>query len=66
MNNQNKLPLNIRIALGVFAAPSLVLAYMIIVMAMNGQHQQVDYFEWVYSLIGIVSMYVAITGKRLL
>ena len=64
-NKKIKLPLNIRIFLGIFALPSLFLAYMIGVMAVNGDYQKIDYFEWVYSLIGFVAIYIAITGKRL-
>jgi hypothetical protein len=65
MSNKNELSSNIRILLGVFAIPSLFLAYMIAVMAINGDYQKVDYFEWIYSLIGILAFYIAITGKRL-
>ena len=64
-DKKTKLSYNIRILLGVFAIPSLILAYMIGVMAVNGDYQKVDYFEWFYSLIGILAIYIAITGKRL-
>lgn len=60
-----KLSVNIRIMLGVFSMPSLFLAYMIGAMAINGEYQEIDYFEWIYSLIGILAIYIAITGKRL-
>jgi hypothetical protein len=59
------LPSSVRIVLGIFAIPSLFLAYMIAVMSLNGDYQEVDYFEWVYSLIGLLAIYIAITGKRL-
>jgi len=64
-DQKTKLPSNVRILLGVFAIPSLFLAYMICSMAVNGDYQEIDYFEWVYSLIGILALYIAITGKRL-
>ena len=64
-DKKTKLPSNIRILLGAFAIPSLFLAYMIGVMAVNGDYQKIDYFEWLYSLIGILAIYIAITGKRL-
>jgi hypothetical protein len=60
-----KLSSKIRILIGIFAIPSLILAYMVGVMALNGDYQKVDYFEWFYSLIGILAIYIAITGKRL-
>ncbi|WP_019030078.1 hypothetical protein [Colwellia piezophila] len=60
-----KLPFNVRLLIGVFAIPSLYLAYMIGVMAVNGDYQKIDYIEWVYSFIGFVAVYVAVTGKRL-
>ena len=63
---KTKLTSNVRILLGVLAIPSLFLAYMIGVLAVNGDYQKIDYFEWVYSLIGILAIYIAITGKRLL
>lgn len=64
-DKKKQLSSTIRILLGIFAIPSLMLAYMIAVMAVNGDYQSVDYFEWFYSLIGILAMYIAITGKRL-
>ena len=53
-NKSAKLPLNIRLLLGFFSIPSLFLAYMIGVMAINGDYQEIDYFEWVYSLVGFL------------
>lgn len=64
-DQKTKLPTNIRIVLGVFAIPSLFLAYMVGSMTISGDFQEIDYFEWVYSLIGILALYIAITGKRL-
>lgn len=64
-DKKTKLPSTIRIILCVFAIPSLFLAYLIVEMAMNGDYQEIDYFEWFYSLIGILAIYIAITGKRL-
>ena len=64
-NKKIKLSFIVRVVLGVFAIPSLFLAYMIGVMAVNGDFQKIDYFEWVYSLIGFVAIYIAISGKRL-
>jgi len=65
INKKPKLPNNIRILIGIVAIPSLYLAYMIIVMTLNGNFEQVDYFEWVYALIGFLASYIAITGKRI-
>ncbi|MFT6267141.1 MAG: hypothetical protein ACJAWS_003308 [Oleiphilaceae bacterium] len=63
-NKKTKLSTNVRILLGVFAIPSLILAYMIGVIVVSGDYHQIDYFEWFYSLIGILAIYIAITGKR--
>ncbi len=63
-NKSTKLPFNIRLLLGVFATPSLFLAYMVGTMALNGDYQGIDYFEWIYSLLGFFAMYIAISGKR--
>lgn len=64
-DKSTKLPTNIRILLGVFAIPSLILAHMIGSMALSGNYQEIGYFEWVYSLVGVIAMYIALTGKRL-
>jgi len=64
-NNNIKLSFNVRILLGVCSIPSLFLAYMIGVMAINGDYQEIDYFEWVYSLVGFLAIYIAISGKRI-
>ena len=63
-DKESKLPNNIRIILGILAMPSLFLAYMIGVTAMDEGFQAIDYFEWIYSFIGILAFYIAITGKR--
>ena len=60
-----KLAVHIRLLIGVFSLPSLILAYMIGMMALNGNYQEIDSFEWLYSLIGFLAAYIAITGKRL-
>ncbi|NQZ81682.1 MAG: hypothetical protein HRT52_11760 [Colwellia sp.] len=65
MNKKPKLPNNIRILIGIVAIPSLYLAYMIMVMTLNGNYKEVDYFEWVYALTGFLASYIAITGKRI-
>ena len=65
INKKPKLPNNIRILIGIVAIPSLYLAYMIMVMTLNGSYKEVDYFEWVYALTGFLASYIAITGKRI-
>lgn len=66
MTTKNKmLSIPVRILLGVVSVPSLYLAYMVGLMTFQGEAQNVDYFEWVYSLIGFIAMYMAISGKRL-
>ena len=66
VNNTDKtiLSTHIRILIGIVSIPSLILAYMIGVMTINGNFQDIGYFEWVYSLIGFFAIYIAITGKR--
>jgi len=63
-NMSDKLPSKIRLLLGVFAIPSLFLAYMVGTIAWNGDYQAIDYFEWIYSLLGFFALYIAISGKR--
>jgi hypothetical protein len=61
----DKLPTKVRILLGIFAIPSLFLAYMSSVMVLNGNYQEIEYFEWFYSLIGFLALFISVTGKRL-
>ena len=64
--NTDKTPLStpMRILIGLVSIPSLILAYMIGTMAINGDLQDIGYFEWIYSLVGFFAIYIAITGKR--
>ncbi|WP_299072166.1 hypothetical protein [uncultured Paraglaciecola sp.] len=64
MNNEPKLPLKIRILIGIIAIPSLILAAMILSMLINQTPGEINYFEVVYSLVGVFAMYVALTGKK--
>lgn len=64
MNTEPKLSLKIRILIGIFAIPSLILAAMTISMFINQTAGDIDYFEVVYSLVGVFAMYIALTGKK--
>jgi hypothetical protein len=65
MNKKPKLSNNLRILIGIVALPSLYLAYMIMMMTINGHFKEVDYFEWVYAFMGFLALYIAVTGKKL-
>lgn len=64
MQTEVKLPLKIRLLIGVIAIPSLILAAMILSMLINQTAGDISFFEVVYSLVGIFAMYVALTGKK--
>ena len=64
MHNEPKLSLKIRILIGIIAIPSLILAAMILSMLINQSEGEIDYFEVVYSLVGVFAMYIALTGKK--
>ena len=64
MNNEPKLSLKIRILIGIIAIPSLILAAMTMSMFINQTAGDINYFEVVYSLVGVFAMYVALTGKK--
>lgn len=64
MHNEPKLSLKIRILIGIIAIPSLILAAMILSMLINQTEGEIDYFEVVYSLVGVFAMYIALTGKK--
>lgn len=64
MNTEKKLSLKIRVLIGIIAIPSLILAAMIVSMLINQTEGEIDFFEVIYSLVGVFAMYVALTGKR--
>lgn len=55
----------IRILIGIAGLPSVALGYMLIATALHQGIAGIGAFELVYSLVGIVALYIAITGKRL-
>ena len=61
---EQKLPLKIRILIGIIAVPSLILAAMIVSMLINQTAGEVGFFEVLYSLVGVFAMYIALTGKK--
>lgn len=64
MNTEQKLSLKIRVLIGIIAIPSLILAAMIVSMLINQTDGEINFFEVIYSLVGIFAMYVALTGKK--
>ena len=62
--NKGKLPLNLRILIGLAGLPSIILAYMLVVTIMNQGVMGISAFELVYSVVGVFAVYIAITGKR--
>jgi hypothetical protein len=58
------LSLKIRIVIGVLAIPSLFLALMIGATAARGDYAEINYFEVMYSLVGIFAIHIALTGKK--
>jgi hypothetical protein len=64
MDYEQKLSLKIRILIGIIAIPSLILAAMMVSMLINQTAGEVNFFEVIYSLVGVFAMYVALTGKK--
>lgn len=64
MKSNQKLSLKVRVLIGIIAIPSLILAAMIISMLINQTQGEVNFFEVIYSLVGVFAMYVALTGKK--
>lgn len=64
INTEQKLPIKIRILMGIVAVPSLILAAMIVSMLINQTAGKISFFEVLYSLMGVFAMYIALTGKR--
>lgn len=63
-SDKPKLSLKIRILIGIFAIPSLFLAFMIGATIVQGDYQEINYYEVMYSLVGIFAIHIALTGKR--
>ncbi|GAA0350430.1 hypothetical protein GCM10009092_13520 [Bowmanella denitrificans] len=64
-NNTAKLPPTIRLIVALAAVPSLLLAVMIVISAFDQGITSIGVFEVLYSLVGVLALYIAITGKRL-
>lgn len=64
MKTEQKLSLKIRVLIGIIAIPSLILAAMIISMLIEQTAGEINFFEVIYSLVGIFAMYIALTGKK--
>jgi hypothetical protein len=60
-----KLPLNVRIIIGIISIPSFVLFCMLVATAFAGDMDSISIFEIVYAIVGVVALYIALTGKRL-
>lgn len=61
----SKLSMRLRIILGIASIPSFILAGMLGVMIVNGDAGDIGFFEAVYACVGILALYIALTGKRL-
>ena len=64
MQTEQKLSLKIRIIIGIGAIPSLILAAMLLSMLINQTDGEINFFEVMYSLVGVFAMYIALTGKK--
>ncbi|GGD78261.1 hypothetical protein [Lacimicrobium alkaliphilum] len=62
---KKRLSARVRILIGLASLPSLALGYMLVVTALNTGVAGISAFELVYSVIGLVAVYIAVTGKRL-
>jgi hypothetical protein len=63
-SDKPKLSLKLRVIIGIFAIPSLFLAFMIGSTLVQGNYQDINYFEVMYSLVGIFAVHIALTGKK--
>ena len=59
------LSINIRILIGIASLPSLFLGFMLVNALLSEQAGTIGAFEVVYALVGVVGVYIALTGKRL-
>lgn len=59
-----KLPFWLRVVIGIASIPSFLLAGMLGSMLMNGNSADIGFFEVLYAVVGIIGLYIALTGKR--
>ena len=64
-SNPKMLSVKVRVLVGIFSIPSLFLLAMLIHTAMHGDSDTIGAFEIIYSIVGIVAMYMAVSGRRL-
>ncbi|MGS2721132.1 hypothetical protein [Paraglaciecola aestuariivivens] len=64
MQTEQKLSFPIRLAIGIIAIPSLMLAATLVFMLINQNTESISFFEVVYALVGIFASYIALTGKK--
>ena len=64
-DKKSKLSINIRILIGIASLPSLFLGFMLVSALLNEQADTIGAFEVVYALVGLVGVYIALSGKRL-
>jgi hypothetical protein len=58
------LSLKVRILIGILGIPSLFLAFMIGATVLQGDYEDISYFEVMYSLVGVFAIHIALTGKK--
>lgn len=64
-NNEKKLSGKVRVFIGIFAIPSLLLATMLVSLVIDGNYNEISAFELIYSVVGFVAAYIAVSGKKL-
>ncbi len=61
INTEQKLPIKIRILIGIVAVPSLILAAMIVSMLINQTAGKISFFHVPDSLVAVFALYFALT-----
>jgi hypothetical protein len=64
-DNHSTLSINIRILVGLASLPSIALAVMLGITITQGDYNSISAFEVIYSAVGVLGIYIAITGKKL-
>jgi hypothetical protein len=59
-----KLSMGVRILIGVIAIPSFLLSCMLLATALSGDAGSIGFFETIYAIVGVLALYIALTGKR--
>ena len=59
-----KIPMKLRVFLGIVSLPSFILFCMLEATALQGDSNTIGIMETIYALVGVGALFIALSGKR--